>query len=256
MNSQGPELEQRLEREAAFHDRKYATHSDTPRHYAAGPTQYVYRQMRDSLGDLNGKHILEYGCGEGWITSDLAQRGARVSAFDVSPQAVANTEARLAELKLSDRCHIEVMPAERLTFSDDTFDLALGFAIIHHLDLVKALGELHRVLKPGGSAVFAEPLATNPAIHLYRLLTPQYRSDDEAPLRLGELPKLVGAFSSYEHREFFLTAIGAVALTYLPGGNRLFPVLSSALHGVDRALLRIAPALGPLAWYTVFKVTK
>ena len=73
------------------------------------------------------------------------------------------------------------MPAERLSYSDSVFDLAVGFAIIHHLDLKPALAELHRVLKPGGVAFFAEPLGTNPAIQLYRRLTPQFRTEDERP---------------------------------------------------------------------------
>jgi SAM-dependent methyltransferase len=250
-------LQARLQREAEFHDTKYSTGEESyPSHYSVGPTQYVYTQMRDALGDLNGKHVLEVGCGEGWITRELAQRGAIVSAFDISPQAAENTRKVLAADNLLERCTVGVMPAERLSYADDSFDIALGFAIIHHLDLGKALAELHRVLKPGGVGYFAEPLATNPAIALYRRLTPQYRTPDERPLVLSELPGLLSAFRTYEHREFYLTALGAIALTYVPGGARLFPSLSNGLHRIDRALLRAVPALGSWAWYTLLKVTK
>lgn len=256
MNSPDSDLEARLEREAQFHDVKYAAHEGMPRHYAASPTQYVYGQMRAALGDLTDKRVLEYGCGEGWITSDLARMGANVCAFDISQQAIETAKQHLVSLNLMERCRLAVMPAERLTFDDNYFDVAVGFAIIHHLELPKALAELHRVLKPGGVAYFAEPLATNPLIQAYRLLTPQFRSPDEAPLRLGTLPGLLSAFSSFEHREFYLTALGAIALTYLPGGMRIFPRLSARLHGLDRAVLEAVPALGPLAWYTLLKVTK
>ncbi len=249
-------LEARLQREAQFHDTKYSGGDSYPAHYSVGPTQYVYTQMRDALGDLHGKHVLEIGCGEGWITRDLAQRGARISAFDISPQAAENTRRILAADKLLERCSVGVMPAEKLQYPDNSFDIAVGFAIIHHLELGKALAELHRVLKPGGVGYFAEPLATNPLIAVYRRLTPQYRTPDERPLVLRELPQLLSAFSSYEHREFYLTALGAIALTYLPGGARLFPSLSKGLHRVDRMLLRALPALGSWAWYTMIKVTK
>jgi ubiquinone/menaquinone biosynthesis C-methylase UbiE len=222
-------LEARLQREAQFHDTKYSGGDSYPSHYAVGPTQYVYTQMRDALGDLNGKHVLEVGCGEGWITRDLAQRGAIVSAFDISPQAAENTRKILAADNLLERCTVGVMPAEKLSYADNSFDIAIGFAIIHHLDLGKALAELHRVLKPGGVGYFAEPLATNPLIAVYRRLTPQYRTPDERPLVLRELPQLLSPFSAYEHREFYLTALGAIALTYLPGGARLFPSLSGGL---------------------------
>jgi len=132
----------------------------------------------------------------------------------------------------------------------------VGFAIIHHLDLVKALAELHRVLKPGGVAYFAEPLATNPLIRVYRRLTPQFRTPDERPLKLSELPSLLARFSSFEHSEFYLTALGAIAIAYVPGGKRLFPLLSAKLHRIDRLLLRAIPPLGSWAWYTVLRIVK
>ena len=256
MSTENPLLQARLEREAQFHDDKYSSGDHTPRHYGAWPTQYVYTEMRDALGDLKGKRVLEYGCGEGWITRDLAQRGGEVCAFDISPQAAENTRGVLTRANVLERCRVDVMPAERLVYESDSFDLAAGFAIIHHLDLPSALKELHRVLKPGGVAYFAEPLATNPAIALYRRLTPQYRTADEAPLELAKLPSLLRAFSAFEHREFYLTALGAVALTYLPGGNRLFPHVSAPLHRLDRGIFRMLPGLGSWAWYTVLKITK
>jgi 2-polyprenyl-3-methyl-5-hydroxy-6-metoxy-1,4-benzoquinol methylase len=255
MSDQDSLLEARHQREAHFHDTKYGG-GDTPRHYAFVPTQYVYMQMREALGDLTGKQVLEYGCGEGWITRDLALRGGNVSAFDISAQAAEVTKRTLAADGLLERCRVDVMPAEQLTYAAESFDVAVGFAIIHHLDLVKALAELHRVLKPGGVAYFAEPLATNPFIQMYRMLTPQFRTADERPLRLSQLPSLLASFRSFEHREFYLTALGAIALTYVPGGARAFPKVCDALHRVDRVLLRALPQLGSLAWYTLFKITK
>jgi SAM-dependent methyltransferase len=256
MSSPDPLLEARLQREAQFHDAKYGGGGSSPRHYTVWPTQYVYMHMRDSLGDLHGKRVLEYGCGEGWITRDLARLGGNVCAFDISPQAAENTKRTLAVANLLDRCSVDVMPAERLAYESESFDIAVGFAIIHHLDLVKALAELHRVLRPGGIGYFAEPLATNPLIQLYRRMTPQFRTADEQPLVLSRLPSLLSSFRSFEHREFYLTALGAVALTYVPGGSRLFPVLSAQLHRFDRVLFRALPRLGSWAWYTVLKITK
>lgn len=256
MSTEDPLLEARLRREAEFHDNKYGSGDVTPRHYSAWPTQHVYTEMRDSLGDLNGKRVLEYGCGEGWITRDLARRGARVSAFDISPQAAENTRNVLAAANVLERCDVGVMPAERLNYPAESFDIAVGFAIIHHLDLPPALLELHRVLKPGGVAYFAEPLATNPLIQAYRRLTPQFRTADEQPLELDKLPALLAGFQAFEHREYYVTALGAVALTYLPGGARMFPRVSAPLHRLDRRLLNRFPALGRWAWYTVIKVTK
>lgn len=249
-------LDERLASEATFHDSKYSSQSLYPRHYSVRPTVYVYERLKERLGDIAGRDVLEYGCGEGWVTLDLARMDANVSAFDVSAQAVTTTRQLLERHRLLQRCSVEVMPAERLRYRDDSFDVAVGFAIIHHLDLTAALVELHRVLRPGGVAIFAEPLGTNPAIQLYRRFTPQFRTADERPLILNELPQLFTAFSSIEHSEFFLTALASVGLTYLPLGASLYPWTSARLHRFDTALLQRMPSLGRLAWYTILTVTK
>lgn len=256
-NSTGKKsLDERLESEAQFHDAKYSGADSYPRHYAVNPTAHVYQQMLDALGDIQDKTILEYGCGEGWITRDLAERGAEVCGFDVSATAVESTRRVLESAGLAKRCRVDVMAAERLNYPDQSFDMAVGFAIIHHLDLPPAIEELHRVLKPGGVAYFAEPLESNPLIRLYRRSTPQFRTEDERPLVLAEMPDLFSKFRKLEHREFFLTALLAVGLAYLPGGARIYPSVSSLLHGLDRVILRMCPRLGSLAWYSVIKITK
>jgi 2-polyprenyl-3-methyl-5-hydroxy-6-metoxy-1,4-benzoquinol methylase len=250
------DLQRRLAQEAQFHDAKYSGEDLYPRHYKVSPTVHVYAAMMEMLGDLRGKRVLEYGCGEGWITRDLAAKGATVEAFDVSPQAVENTKSVLAKAGLLERCTVRTMPAEQLDYPDATFDVAIGFAIIHHLDLGRAFAELHRVMKPGGLSYFAEPLGTNPLINIYRRMTPQFRTVDERPLYLKEMQTQLRAFSGFEHQEYYLTALGAFAFVYVPGLSSLFGPVSRALHRVDRALLKVAPGLGSWAWYTILKIRK
>ena len=57
----------------------------------------------------------------------------------------------------------------------------LCLSIKHHLNLNKSLKELNRILKKGGIMLFAEPMATNPIINIYRKFTPKARSADEHP---------------------------------------------------------------------------
>lgn len=249
-------LAERLAREAQFHDDKYGGGDRYPRHYSLVPTQYVYEKLSQLMGDLSGRHVLEYGCGEGWTTLDLARRAGHVSGFDISPQAIENAQRSLAKAGLGTRCTLRVLPAEQLDFPDSTFDVAVGFAILHHLEMERALAELHRVLRPGGIAYFAEPLATNPLIQLYRHLTPQFRTPDERPLYLRELPTLLARFSGYQHREFFLCALPALGLAHIPGGARIYPAVSRGLHRVDEFLLAWAPKLGNWAWYTILSIRK
>jgi SAM-dependent methyltransferase len=245
------DLSARHRAEAAFHDEKYSTRASFPRHYRINPTYRVFTRMLEISGDIAGKRVLEYGCGDGWITTELARRGAHVTAFDISAEAVAQTRRALAAANLQSRCRVEVMGGEALEFPDQSFDLAFGFAILHHLDLTLALRELHRVLVPGGKGVFGEPLAGNPVINLYRRLTPQYRTEDEAPIDLRTFGTLASEFGRWEHHEQLLFAAGASALCYIPGLTPLAAPVQRWLGKLDDAVLRKAPWVGRWAWYSV-----
>ena len=251
------DLEERHRAEAIFHDQKYATGSGVPRHYRADPTYPVFQKMMSMLGDnLAGQRVLEYGCGNGWITTQLAQRGAEVAAFDISPEAVAQTRAALAARNLLHRCAADVMPGERLAYEDNSFDVAIGFAILHHLDIPLALSQLRRVLRPGGRAYFAEPLASNPLIRAYRRLTPQYRTPDETPIDLLSLRAQLRSFSRFEHHDQLFLATAALACCYVPGLSGCAPSMQRFLMRVDDNLLKMMPWVGQWAWYSILVIEK
>lgn len=250
------DLKARQESESRFHDQKYGHGDGFPRHYALQPTYPIYLQMRSMVGDGSGKRVLEYGCGEGWITKDLAESGAFVSAFDISDEAVNKTRALLASNDLADRGAIEKMGAEELAYPDESFDIAVGFAILHHLDMSRAIPELFRVLKPGGVAYFAEPLGGNPLINLYRRLTPQYRTPDEAPLDLEKLSPLFREFREVAHTDYYVLALASIAMAYLPFGHSLYPKVNRGLMALDEKLLGVVPRLGRFAWYTILTLQK
>jgi SAM-dependent methyltransferase len=251
------DLADRLKAEASFHDHKYATGDSFPKHYKVQPTLPVFHRMLARLPeDLSKHHVLEYGCGTGWITSELAQRGAHVAAFDISPEAVAQTQATLHAKGLDAKCDIRVMPGEALAFPDSSFDYAIGFAILHHLELERALAELHRVLKPQGVAFFAEPLGSNPLINAYRRRTPQYRTEDEAPIDIDSLRQRLGRFRSFDHHDQLITATAAVALAYVPGLGGLAGPAQRALMRFDDVLLKVIPQAGRFAWYSILVLTK
>jgi len=83
-----------------------------------------------------------------------------------------------------------VMDAHQLSFDDSSFDLIVGFGILHHLNADVALKEIHRVLKPGGRVLLQEPLADNPLLKLFRVLTPKARTEDEEPFSGSAVKKL------------------------------------------------------------------
>ena len=120
------------------------------------------------------------------------------------------------------------MPGERLTYPDNSFDMAVGFAILHHLDIPLALSQLRRVLKPGGRAFFAEPLASNPLIRVYRRLTPQYRTPDETPIDLPTLRAQLRSFSRFRAPRSAVARGGGPRLLLRARPRRLGPADAAA----------------------------
>jgi SAM-dependent methyltransferase len=157
------------------------------------------------LGDVRGKRILDYGCGHGMAAVVLARRGARITGFDLSVGYVVEAQARaLANGVAADFLQAD---ADELPFPDVSFDAVWGSAILHHLNLKRAGRELHRVLRPGGVAVFCEPWGENPLLRLARRWLPypgKDRTADERPLRDHDLAPLRAIFSVVEVQGFQL----------------------------------------------------
>lgn len=243
-------LARRHESEEAFHDVKYTSHSD-PAIYEMYPTSRIFERMKRMPGDIRNLRVLEYGCGTGWVTAELASMGAIVDSFDISTQSIDKTWEELRKHGLESRCTLKKMTAEKLEYPDETFDVVFGFAILHHLDLAKSLPELRRVMKPGAKGFFAEPLGTNPFINAYRNRTPQFRTPDERPLHLREFLKDARQFRSVRHEEFYLTALAPLFLGSLRPLRGVCQAALGPFMALDRLILRVVPSLGHWAWYTV-----
>ena len=105
------------------------------------------------FGELRGKDVLEIGCGSGVHAKLLAEGGARLTALDLTPTAVAMTRRRL-ELQGLEGSVLEA-DAESLPFPDASFDFVWSWGVIHHSrDTDRVLVEVARVLRPGGRFAF------------------------------------------------------------------------------------------------------
>ena len=108
------------------------------------------------LRELPYDRALELGCGTGFFLLNLIQAGVarRGSVTDLSPGMVkvATRNGQSLGLDIDGR----VADAEGIPYDDDTFDLVVGHAVLHHIpDVELSLREVLRVLKPGGRFVFA-----------------------------------------------------------------------------------------------------
>jgi SAM-dependent methyltransferase len=132
-------------------------------------------------------------------------------------------------------------------------DIVFGMLVLHHVNLALAAAEVARVLKPGGRAIFTEPIRNSKLLGAIRNLIP-YRqpaiSPFERPLRFDEIDTFSERFRGFERRVFDLPPVRLLRVC------RANPRLQSWTYARDAQLLRRWPRLAHFAAVMVFQVTK
>jgi ubiquinone/menaquinone biosynthesis C-methylase UbiE len=116
------------------------------------PADANWRELLEVLvraGDLDGRRVLDVGCGTGLVAAALAER-ARVTGVDPEPEMLAVARGRVPP-----EVELRQAPAEELPFEDASFDAAVLRLVVHLVDRSRAFPELRRVLAPGGRLVVA-----------------------------------------------------------------------------------------------------
>jgi SAM-dependent methyltransferase len=245
----GPAAPDQLQREAQFFSHAYQ--SGTRKRVSQ-----FYRALEASnahfgallLRHCPGRTVLECGSGTGHHALLLAEQGARITGIDISPTAVEMATSR-ARTRGSSAVFF-VRDVERTEFADNSFDLVCGAGILHHVDLSKTLAELVRVLRPGGRAIFREPMGHNPIINLFRMVTPHLRTKTEHPLTISDLAALQRGFCRSDCKFFHLSSLALAPFARWSG-------VSSLVRAVDRfdsLLLDRVPALRRFAWQAVLSL--
>lgn len=211
------------------------------------PLEYAFHL----LGDVRGKTILEYGCGDGLNTVVLANRGAKIVGLDISADLLAVAQKRLE----ANDCHnvdLLIGSAHSLPLSDESVDVIFGMAILHHLELDLASPEVWRVLKKGGRAIFEEPTRNSKLVARLRSLFPQRAevSPFERPLTTEEM-KEFAAPCRYQAKTFQLVFSSLASLVPRWRGQAM-----NLSAKVDAHLLRLFPPLSYYGTVTVFQMVK
>jgi len=126
---------------------------------------------------LQGRTLIDVGCGDGTYTADLARRGSpsKVVGIDPSPRAVEVAARRHPEL-----C-FEVADAAWLEATDERFDVAVARGVLHHADdparLVRAIGRV------ADTVVVIEPNGWNPVLKLIERVSAYHRAHGERSWR-------------------------------------------------------------------------
>lgn len=140
----------------------------------------------EALVPVEGRRIVDVGCGDGALVRALARRGGKLTGIEIDARALAPA---LSAPTVADERYLEGR-AEALPLADRSVDLVVFFNSLHHVPiglLDAALGEAARVLVPDGILFVLEPIAAGPYFELTRLV------EDETFVRAKAYAALDGA---------------------------------------------------------------
>ena len=253
--------EQRKVLEAEFHDMKHekletAKREQTTDTYEAIFTNRKYYKavegasnyMENWIKKEAKNHIfLDYCCGIAGNSIKAASAGADlVIGIDISEQSIKVAEQRAKDAGVDDKCVFIVGDAENTGLPAGIIERGVCSGVLHHLDLDYALPELSRVLAPEGKYLAGEALDYNPAIKLYRYLTPGIRTEWEKAhiLSMKDIRKTRKFMQVSDMRFWHITAIA---------GPHLPKFFQPILNRIDRIIERL-PLLQLMAWMFTYEM--
>jgi len=227
-----PEFFDELE---TYYDEKYAEQAPLARHK-----------------DFSGCKLLEVGCGWGRDLIQYARGGAQVTGVDLTEAGASLARKYLAHRKLPGE--VKVASAEDLPFDDNSFDVVVSIGVLMCTpNIDKAIGEIYRVLKPGGTSVQMLYHTWSWYNALVKLSGTGYETQGtDAPLiathSVSDIHRLYRRFSSIKIRK-----AGYPARTLKRHGTHAWlynSMFVPAYNALPRAITR------PFAWHLYFDLVK
>ncbi len=235
------QLNSNVERTSNEIRRRYRENVDWP----LFPKEWIYKNI-----PVAGKDVLDFGCGTGEITTQLAFLGARqVYALDVTPGLLDAVNRRAGLDEVADR--VESVFGLVQDVAPRAVDVIVSFMVLHHcFPLENVMPGLLRWLKPGGVFVAVEPVGYLPALTWLRDhsgIPGDPKDEGERKLNPSDLQYLTGLFSESEIVPFHL--LGRLS-RIAPKGDRLYRRIDQKLfrvpvvRNVSRKLAGIALFIG------------
>jgi 2-polyprenyl-3-methyl-5-hydroxy-6-metoxy-1,4-benzoquinol methylase len=217
--------------------------------------KHINLRFKKMLGNIEGKKVLDIGCGRGNLSFYLAQKGAKVIGIDLSKNFINYCKDQLKDSNLN--LDFIVMNAQIPDFEDKTFDVIVGSRIIHHLpDIESFFRECKRLLKKDGFVTFMEPLKKNPIVEMNRKhLNPKARTIYEHPLFLSDILKAQKIFGNIKHAEYYIISPSAMIFNKIFKKPKIFKIIYKFLQFIEFPLYKIN-YLKDYCWQTTFKSIK
>jgi ubiquinone/menaquinone biosynthesis C-methylase UbiE len=180
---------------------------------------------------VTGLEVLDVGCGTGTWALRLAELGARVSAVDVSPAMVSVAAHKSTQARLP--VNFTVADGTDLPFPSASFDLVTALLVLEFAgDQERVVGEMARVLRPGGNLIIA-------ALNRRSIWTLRRRLEGRRRPTVYNQAR----FLTHSELDGLLSPVGLTPLAR--GAAVYYPPLASVAVG---PLLRLLEAVGQRGW--------
>lgn len=214
-----------------------------------GSYKFLYDKLRKIC---QGKIVLDYGCGSGIHTVEIAKMVAKkVVGIDLSEKSLEIARKRAEKEKVGDRIEFLKMDCEKMEFPDNSFDIIFDGGTFSSIDLKQAWPEIARVLKPNGILIGIETLGHNPLTNFKRKLNKLTGKRTEWAtdhiLRMEDFTEAKKYFREASIDYFHLVSWFAFPFLRLPGAK----LLLNLLEFVDK-MLSNASFLRKYAFKVVF----
>jgi len=191
-----------------------------------------YRLLaQDIAAHCTEGNLLDIGTGPGWLLLRLHECASRLrlTAVDISSAMVAQAKRNVALAGLAKAMDIQVAGADHLPFATGSFDIVVSTGSIHHWkDIGSGLGEVHRVLRPGGYGLMYDLVANTPPrvvkelrrkYGLFRALLLRLHSLEEPFHTVEELESLAAATPFGTGQIRFVGALCCLTLRRSPSAS-------------------------------------
>ena len=207
--------------------------------FAGEFTPQAAEPLLDVARVIAGMRVLDVACGPGYVAAAAAARGASAIGIDFAGAMVVEARHNFPTVPF------EEGDAEALSFADASFDAVIcAFGLLHMADPDRAIGEAHRVLRPGGSyafTVWSPPDKTA----FFRLVMDAVRAHGDMTVAMPEAPPMFRFADPEECRRTLMKAgfaapeVSEIGLIWHPRST------SSVLDYIYKSSVRMPLLLNP-----------
>jgi SAM-dependent methyltransferase len=238
-----------------IHDLEIARHPVGTRGFFRDLDSYRFEKLDYlpkvvNFGAYKGKRLLEVGCGVGIDLVRFAKHGAIVTGVDLAEMSVDLAKKNFAHQRVAG--DIRKMDGEHLQFPDESFDAAYAHGVLQYTrDPAEMIREIHRVLKPGGEAIFMVYNRYSWLNAMSKLFGVKLEHEDAPVLRkysISEFRRMLAAFQRVD-----------IIPERFPVRTRIHSGLKARLYNtlfVDAFNLLPKAMVRPLGWHLMAKAVR